>query len=111
MTYTVQIVIDSADPHVLADWWAETLGWRVEEQDAAFIRQMIDAGHATETDTRVHHGALVWKEGAAIHPARKSRGVVPGSCSSRSPRRRPGRTACTWISGSATRTPRPCGRS
>jgi len=68
MTYTVQIVIDSADPHVLADWWAETLGWRVEEQDAAFIRQMIDAGHATETDSRVHHGALVWKEGAAIHP-------------------------------------------
>jgi len=68
MTYTVQIVIDSGDPHVLADWWAETLGWQVEEQEADFIRQMIDAGHATDADTRTHHGALVWREGAAIHP-------------------------------------------
>ena len=28
--YTVQVVVDCADPHALADWWAEALGWQVE---------------------------------------------------------------------------------
>lgn len=60
--------MDSADPHVLADWWAETLGWQVEAQDATFIRKMIDEGLATDADTTTHRGALVWREGAAIHP-------------------------------------------
>jgi hypothetical protein len=68
MAYTFQIVIDCADPHVLADWWAETLGWQVERQDEAFIRLMIEQGKATEGDTRMYNGALVWREGAAIHP-------------------------------------------
>ena len=68
MAYTYQLVVDSADPHVLAEWWAETLGWRVEAQDANFIRSMIDQGQATEADTREYRGALVWREGAAIHP-------------------------------------------
>ena len=68
MAYTYQLVVDSADPHVLAEWWAETLGWRVEAQDANFIRSMIDQGQATEADTCEYRGALVWREGAAIHP-------------------------------------------
>jgi hypothetical protein len=68
MAYTFQLVVDAGDPHVLADWWAETLGWRVEAQDAAFIRSMIEQGHATEDQTREYRGALVWREGAAIHP-------------------------------------------
>ncbi len=67
MADTFQVVIDCRDPHLLADWWAETLGWHVEPQDEAFIRSMIEQGHATEVDTRVHHGALVWREGAAIN--------------------------------------------
>lgn len=67
MAYTFQVVIDCRDPHVLADWWAETLGWHVEPQDEAFIRSMIEQGHATEGDTHVHNGALVWREGAAIN--------------------------------------------
>jgi hypothetical protein len=69
MAYEFQVTVDCVDPHALADWWAETLGWQVEPQDEAFIRQMISAGHAAESDTRLHHGALVWKDGAAIrHP-------------------------------------------
>jgi hypothetical protein len=39
-----------------------------EVQDAAFIRSMIEQGHATEDQTREYRGALVWREGAAIHP-------------------------------------------
>ena len=64
----MQVVVDSADPHALADWWAETLGWDVEPQDEGFIRSMIEQGHATEADTVRHRGALVWRTGAAILP-------------------------------------------
>jgi hypothetical protein len=69
MGYRFQLVIDCRDPHVLAEWWAETMGWQVEPQDEAFIRSMIEQGHATEAETRTYRGALVWREGAAIHPA------------------------------------------
>jgi hypothetical protein len=62
-----QVTIDCARPHELADWWAETLGWSVEPSDEAFIRRMIEAGHASEEDTTTHRGVLVWKEGAAIN--------------------------------------------
>jgi len=31
---------------VLADWWAETLGWVVEPSDETFIRKMIAEGYA-----------------------------------------------------------------
>lgn len=78
MAHTFQIVIDCADPHTLADWWAETLGWKVEAQDEAFIRRMIAEGHATDADATTHNGALVWGEGAAIiHPDGKAAG--PGA--------------------------------
>ncbi|MEU4570926.1 VOC family protein [Nonomuraea sp. ATR24] len=69
MAFDIQIVIDSQAPHPLADWWAEALGWQVERQDEAFIRSLIEKGHATEDDTMFHRGNLVWKDGAAIrHP-------------------------------------------
>ena len=69
MAYDFQVAFDCADAHALADWWAETLGWVVEEQDADFIRRMIAEGYATEADTATHDGRLVWRDGAAIrHP-------------------------------------------
>jgi hypothetical protein len=69
MPMDFQVTVDAAAPHDLADWWAETLGWEVEPSDESFIRKMIDQGYATEAETLVHHGALVWKTGAAIrHP-------------------------------------------
>jgi hypothetical protein len=64
----LQLVVDCADPHRLADWWADTLGWSVEPQDADFIRSMIAQGHASDDDTTNHRGSLVWKEGSAIRP-------------------------------------------
>ena len=66
MPFDFQVTLDCAQPHVLADWWAEALGWEVEPQDEGFIRSMIDQGYATEDDTIHHAGKLVWKEGAAI---------------------------------------------
>jgi hypothetical protein len=69
MPYDFQVAFDCADPHALADWWAETLEWQVEEQDADFIRRMIAEGYASEADTTLHNGKLVWSEGASIrHP-------------------------------------------
>jgi hypothetical protein len=64
-----QIAVDASQPHTLADWWAETLGWVVEPSDEAFIRKMIAEGYATEDETMTHNGVLVRKDGAAIrHP-------------------------------------------
>ena len=65
---TFQVAIDCREPHVLADWWAEALRWEVEPQDEAFIRSMIEQGHATEDDTDTHRGKLVWRTGAAVAP-------------------------------------------
>jgi Glyoxalase-like domain len=67
MAFDFQVAIDCTSPHELADWWAEALGWQVEAQDESFIRRMIEAGHASDDDTTRHHGALVWKVGAAIN--------------------------------------------
>jgi Glyoxalase-like domain len=68
MAYDFQVTIDAADPHARADWWAETLGWEVEPADEEFIRRMIAEGYATGADTKIHNGALVWEDGAAIRP-------------------------------------------
>ena len=67
--FAVQVTIDCADPHALAEWWAETLCWEVEPQDEGFIRSMIEQGarrrgrHLVGIEAR-----LVWREGAAIGP-------------------------------------------
>lgn len=75
MAYDFQVVVDCADPHPLADWWAEALGWVVEPSDEAFIRDMIGQGLATDGDTARHNGVLVWRTGAAIrHPDGPERG-------------------------------------
>lgn len=66
MTYDFQVTVDSNAPHTAAKWWAEALGWRVEPSNEEFIRSMISAGHATEDDTEIFEGVLVWKAGAAI---------------------------------------------
>jgi hypothetical protein len=75
MPYDFQVVVDAERPHVLADWWADTLGWDVEPTDEAFVRRMIAEGFATEDETMSHNGMLVWKAGAAIrHPGGRESG-------------------------------------
>jgi hypothetical protein len=69
VAFEFQVTQDSSDPHTLADWWAETLEWEVEPSDEPFIRRMIAEGYASDSDTKIHRGTLVWKEGQAIrHP-------------------------------------------
>jgi hypothetical protein len=76
MAYDFQVTVDSNDPHPLADWWADTLGWVVEPSDEAFIKRMIAEGYATDDDTITYNGTLVWKVGAAIlHPDTPENGL------------------------------------
>ncbi len=64
-----QVVLDCADPHELADWWAQTMGWTLEPTNEEFIRRMISEGYAGDDDTRVWRDQLWWATGAAIlHP-------------------------------------------
>ena len=74
---SVQVVIDCAQPHVLGDWWAKTLGWVVEPQDEAFIRSMIDKGLAAEADTTRHNGSLVWATATAVRPSESTTSGQP----------------------------------
>ncbi|MFE3028015.1 VOC family protein [Nocardia tengchongensis] len=73
MGYEFQVVVDCSDPHTQADWWAEALGWEVEPQDEGFIRSMVEQGHATEEETTIHRGKLVWKVGGAIRHSDRPR--------------------------------------
>ena len=66
MATEIQVTIDSADPHTLADWWAEALGWEVEPSDEEFIRRLVAEGKASEADTATHRGVLVWRLGAVL---------------------------------------------
>jgi hypothetical protein len=67
MAFDFQVTIDCSSPHELADWWAEALGWQVEQPDEAFIRRMVESGAASEEDTTRHRGALVWKIGTGLN--------------------------------------------
>lgn len=69
MSYSLQIVVDCLNPHDIADWWAETMGWQREPSDEAFIRSMVEKGFATQYETLIHNGVLVWAAGAAILPS------------------------------------------
>ncbi len=65
----MQLTVDCEDPHELAHWWAEALGWDVEPQDEAFILSMVEKGMAEESDVRTFRGKRVWRMGGAIvHP-------------------------------------------
>ncbi|KRE47664.1 glyoxalase-like domain protein [Arthrobacter sp. Soil736] len=77
MGLNIQVVVDCRNPHDLADWWAETLGWAVEPQDEGFIRSMIEQGYATDAETKTHNGRLVWRDGAAIRPAEEFEAKAP----------------------------------
>ena len=54
-----QVTIDCAEPHELADWWAEALGWQVEPSDEAFIRRMnaSSLGSTVQPSASAHQSA------------------------------------------------------
>lgn len=66
MSTTVQIAVDCADPHRLARFWADTLGYEVEGGEEQ-IQALLDDGIATEEDVMTLDGRLVWRTGAACN--------------------------------------------
>jgi hypothetical protein len=70
---TLQIAIDCADPHLLADFWGAALDVEVEDHHDQ-IQSIIDGGYATLDDTIERNGRRAWRTAAAC---RDPRGALP----------------------------------
>ncbi len=64
MSTSFQVCIDAAEPHAVNAFWAAALGYTVELHEP-FIRQLLDAGVATDDDVATIDGRLVWRTAAA----------------------------------------------
>ncbi|MGW3329859.1 VOC family protein [Streptomyces rubiginosohelvolus] len=63
-----KLVIDSADPHAQAGFWAEALGYVVED-NSPLVEQLLAAGAVPEAITTHAHGRRAWLDlAAARHP-------------------------------------------
>ncbi|MGW0122913.1 VOC family protein [Streptomyces sp. NPDC003327] len=63
-----KLVIDCADPHAQAAFWAAALGY-LEEDNSAFIRRLLDMGAAPAEETVTVRDRLAWRTLAAVrHP-------------------------------------------
>jgi Glyoxalase-like domain len=64
VTPSFQVAIDAADPHGLARFWAAVVDYDIEDHHD-LVRQVLDAGYATEDDTIELDGRLAWRTAAA----------------------------------------------
>lgn len=62
----LQIVLDCADPHAQAEFWAAALGGYRLDRDPAFVQRMLDEGHASPDDVVERDGQLLWRDGDAM---------------------------------------------
>ncbi|MEN8653964.1 VOC family protein [Streptomyces sp. 21So2-11] len=68
MTLHWKLVIDAADPHAQADFWAATLGYQVED-NSALIERLLGLGAVPREATVKFHGRDAWRELVAVrHP-------------------------------------------
>ena len=65
MTHAFQIAVDCVDPHRLAAFWAEALGYEVEDHHDV-VEAMLAAGYArADEDALEIDGRLAWRTAAA----------------------------------------------
>ncbi|MFF3321257.1 VOC family protein [Streptomyces sp. NPDC002889] len=63
-----KLVIDATDPHAQADFWAETLGYLVED-NSHLIDQLLTHGAVPREATVESHGRRSWRDLVAVrHP-------------------------------------------
>ncbi|MGY1453419.1 VOC family protein [Streptomyces sp. SS8] len=63
-----KLVIDCADPHRQADFWAAALGYLVED-NSTLIERLLGLGVVGEDILVEHHGRRAWRDlAAARHP-------------------------------------------
>jgi hypothetical protein len=65
MAVAYKVVIDCADPHRLADFWAAALDYVVED-NSAMIRQLLDGGLVSEAETTTVDGRLRFRDAVAV---------------------------------------------
>src|SRR2546421_10475054 len=65
MAVPYKIVVDCADPHRLAGFWAVALDY-LPEDHSALIQRLLDTGFVTDADTRLVDGRLAWANAAAV---------------------------------------------
>ncbi|MGY0024616.1 VOC family protein [Streptomyces sp. cg35] len=68
MTLDWKLVVDAADPHAQAEFWAAALGYEIED-NAALIEQLLGLGAVTEAETVERWGRRAFRDlVAARHP-------------------------------------------
>ncbi|MEU6662320.1 VOC family protein [Streptomyces sp. NPDC046821] len=68
MTLEWKLVVDAADPHAQATFWAAALGYEIED-NSALIAHVLDAGAAPKEATLEFQGRLTWRDLIAVrHP-------------------------------------------
>ncbi|MFF9660637.1 VOC family protein [Streptomyces althioticus] len=60
-----KVVVDAADPHAQADFWAAALHYVVED-NSPLIGKLLAAGAVPETLTVMSHGRRAWRDLAAV---------------------------------------------
>jgi hypothetical protein len=72
-----QITLDCREPHRLARFWAEALGFQVEDH-SALIERLLAAGAATAADVTEVDGRKAWVSAAGINDPSRER-TEPGA--------------------------------
>ncbi|WP_306321088.1 MULTISPECIES: VOC family protein [unclassified Streptomyces] len=68
MTLHWKLVVDAADPHTQAEFWAATLGYEIED-NAALIERLLGFGALSEADTVERWGRRAFRDLVAVrHP-------------------------------------------
>ena len=63
-----KLVIDAGDPHRQAVFWAQALGYVIED-NSGLIKQLLAAGVVEESQCLEFKGRLFWRDAAAVrHP-------------------------------------------
>lgn len=63
-----KLVIDAGDPHRQAVFWAQALGYEIED-NSGLIKQLLAAGAVQESQCLEFDGRLFWRDAAAVrHP-------------------------------------------
>lgn len=68
---TIQVAFDAADPHALCDFWAQVLGYRVEDHHD-FVNQLVSSGPLPEAGRIHRRGRAAFRDVAtAVDPEGK----------------------------------------
>ncbi|MHB9759474.1 VOC family protein [Streptomyces sp. BYX5S] len=68
MTLHWKLVVDAADPHAQAEFWATALGYEIED-NAALIERLLGFGALSEADTVTRWGRRAFRDLVAVrHP-------------------------------------------